>query len=210
MKAKSPNDADALVEQRLLAMALDKSKTDLRLIEPDFADRYLKGAVPEVSAAPAPMVKIPGTSITAAPPSQKVEALRALTTSVLQAKAVQTLAASATPGAVTEANRTLTKLDEALDSALDKAGKTSRVTKKRYAAVDRISDASDLLELALGAVAEARSTGAFNPEDLDEALLSLRANLGKLAQLVTRGTSSDGLPAGVSWLRSAALISDVV
>lgn len=207
LKAKSPDDAEALLEQRLLAMVLDKSKTDLRLIEPDFAERYMQSSIPSVTA-PAPPVRIPGTSITAAAPSAKVEGLRALTTKILQAKAVELYPTAATPEALAEATRSLTTLDTALDSALDKAGKNSRVTKKRYAAAERISDATEDIELAAAAVSEARSTGNFDLNDLDEALSALRSSLGKLAQIVARGADAGTLPAGVAWLSSAAVVTD--
>lgn len=207
LKAKSPDDAEALVEQRLLAMALDKSKTDLRLIEPDFADRYMKSALP-ADPPTAVAVKIPGTSVSAAGPTPQVQALRVLTTSVLQAKSVELYPASATPEALAEANEALTAVDTALDSALEKAGKNSRVTKKRYAASERISDGTEDLDLAAAAVAEARSTGNFDLEDLDDALTALRSSLGKLAQIVARGADTNSLPASVAWLRAAATLPD--
>lgn len=208
LKAKSPDEAESMVEQRLLAMILDKSKTDLRLIEPDFAERFMKIEISHPHAGSSVGVKIPGTAITAAPPSQKVEALKAITTSVLQAKAVELSPNSASPEVLSKANSTLAKFDRELDAALDKAGKNSRITKKRYAAVDRISDANEDLELAVGAVAEARATGNFDTDDLDEALLALKASIARLAQVVSRGATENGLPPGVAWLRSAASVSE--
>ena len=207
LKAKSPDEAEALVEQRLLAMALDKSKTDLRLIDPDFAERYMKNAVPD-APAPAAAVKIPGTSISAAAPSARVEALRALTTSVLQAKAVELYPTAVKPEDLASANKSLAAVDSAMDSALEKAGKNSRVTKKRYAASERISDSTEDLDLAAGAVAEARSTGNFDLADLDDSLAALRSSIGKLAQIVARGADSDSLPTSVAWLRAAATLPD--
>lgn len=208
LKAKSSDDAEALLEQRLLALAMDKAKTDLRLIDADFADRYMKDVVPAAPAQAAATVKIPGTNITAAPANPKVEALRAFTTSVLQAKTVELYPTSATPQALTEANNSLAALDTALDGALEKAGKTNRVTKKRYAAAERISDGTEDIDLAAAAVAEARSTGNFDLSDLDEALGALRSSIGKLAQIVARGTDDEALPEGVAWLRAAATLPD--
>jgi len=206
LKSKSPDEADALREQRLLAIALGKSKTDVRLIEPDFIERYMKTVLPPPAAEPVPAVKIPGTSITAAAPSKKVEALRALTDKVLQARAVQLAPNDAAPEALTKANGSLSALNDALNGALDQAGKHGRVTKKRYAAVDRLSDANEDLELTLAAVAQARATGNFDADDIDEALLELRRNIAKLAQRALPGTQSTG--DGVAWLRAAANLPD--
>lgn len=207
LKAKSSDDADALLEQRLLAMAMDKSKTDLRFIEADFADRYMKDVVP-TAPPPAAAVKIPGTSISTAPPAPRVEALRALTTAVLRAKSVELYPTSVTPAALADATKSLTEIDTALDTALDKAGKTNRITKKRFAASERISDGTTDLDLAAAAVADARSTGNFDVDDLDASLAALRTSISKLAQIVARGTDSGTLPASVAWLRAAAALPD--
>jgi hypothetical protein len=206
LKAKSPDDADALREQRLLAVALGKSKTDVRLIEADFAERYMKDVVPALKAAAPSGIKIPGTGISVAGPSQKVEALRSLTDQVLQARAVELAKGAATPAAVAAAHATLKKVDEALDVALTQAGKQGRVIKRRFAAADRLSDANEALELAHSAVADARSTSNFNPEDLEDALVELKANVVKLARLVTRG--NDSTSEGVGWLRAVASVPD--
>jgi len=206
LKAKSPDEAEALREQRLLAIALGKSKTDVRLIEPDFTERYMKSVLPSPSAEPAVGLKIPGTSITAAAPSQKVEALRALTNEALQARAVELAPGAVSAESLTKANASLRKLETALDGALTQAGKQGRVIKKRFAAADRLSDANEDLELSLAAVADARSTGNFDPDDLDEVLLAFKKNIGKLAQLVTRGPQGTG--EGFAWLRAAASLPD--
>jgi len=210
-KATDPDAAEAVREQRLLALALDKSKTDLRLIEPDFAASYLKGYIPErdaAPAAPAPARTIPGTSIKAAARSQTVQALREATDKVLKARTVETLGASAPAALLTDASRTLSSARVAVDDALDKAGKNGRVLKKRLGPSERLSDANDDIELCLVAVAEARSTGNFQPEDLDEQLSFLRTNLAKLAQLASRGGYAPGGAAGVNWLRTVASLPE--
>ena len=80
------------------------------------------------------------------------------------------------------------------------AGRQARIVKRRLAAVDRISDACDDLELAAAAVAEARSTASFNAAELDEVLVTLRINLEKLAGLVLRNSDAKG--ESVGWLRA--------
>jgi ParB-like chromosome segregation protein Spo0J len=203
LQTKSPDDADALREQRLLGLALDKSKTDLRLIEKDFVQRYMPDQLHAMPAAPP--VKIPGTSITARGPSQEVQALRQLTTSALRAKAVEVAPGETPPSEAREATEVLRRLNESMDKALDRAGKQGRVVKKRFAATDRLSDACDELALAVNAVAEARATGNFNAEDLDEILVTLKINLDKLAAIILRGSDSE--VEGIAWLRAMAKVN---
>jgi hypothetical protein len=201
LKPKSPDEAEMLREQRLLAIALGSSKTDVRLIDPGFTDRYMPSVLPTGSGGPGPGVRIPGTSITAAGPSQKVEALRALTNEALRAKAVELSPGPATREELAEATASLAKLDTALEGALKQAGKQSRVIRRRFAAADRLSDANEDLLLSVAAVADARSTGTFDADDLDEVLLAMKVNIGKLAQIVARGPHTGE---GVTWLRAAA------
>lgn len=204
LKGKSPDEAEALREQRLIAIVLGKSKTDLRLIEADFADKYLKTLAPAGSQPTAEPVRIPGTSIVANPASPKTEALRALVTEVLKARAVDTAAAAVPKETAESASNRLKKLNSELDTALDHAGRTGRLVKRRFAAADRLADANEDLHLALDSVAEARATNNFNAEDLDEQLLELKQHLVKLAQLVGRGPQVE--VEGVVWLRAVATL----
>lgn len=197
---KSSAEANALREQRLLALVLNKSKTDLRLIEPDFVKKYMKAELPTV--VPAPSLTIPGTKITVQGPTPDLLALRQLTNDALQARAMAAAKGGATPQEVTEASSKLLRLDDSLLKALDHAGKQARVVKRRLAAADRISDACDSIDFAVDAVAAARSTANFDPEDLDEILVSLRSKLAKLSMIVMRG--SDSASEGIAWLQSTA------
>jgi hypothetical protein len=205
LKSKSSDEAEALREQRLLALALNKSKTDLRLIESDFAKRYMKGVLPSVGPTAASTSKIPGLAVTVAGPSQEVEALRKLTTQILQARTIASTPGTTKPADSQKANELLKTTDESLVKGLDRAGKQGRVVKKRFAAVDRVSDACDDLELAIAAVADARATGNFDASDLDEALVTLRSNLNKLSAIITRG--SDSASEGIAWIRAVGEIA---
>jgi len=209
-KVTDPDAAAALREQRLLALALDKSKTDLRLIEPDFAASYLKDYIPQngTATAPAPARTIPGTSIKAAAPSQSVQALREVADRVLKARTIENLGPAAPVPLLADATQTLDAARTAVDDALDKAGKNGRVLKRRLGPSERLSDANDELELCLKAVADARATGNFQAEDLDEQLAAMRANLIKLAQLASRGGYAPGSAAGVDWLRAVASLPE--
>ena len=199
LKTKSPDDAEALRQQRLLAVVMNKSKTDLRLIEADFIERYMKSALPTTApSGAAPTVRIPGTSISVAGPSDRVQVLKQLTTDVLRARSIATTPGASSPAEISKAADLLSKIDQSLSKGLDHAGKQARVVKRRFAPADRVSDAGDDLDLAVAAVAEARATGNFEPADLDESLITLRVSLEKLAAIVTR--SSDCSGEGVAWL----------
>jgi hypothetical protein len=200
LKNRSPDEAEALKEQRLLAIAREKSKTDVRLIESDFADKY-----PKMKKLVRPSVDVqertvPGTDIVATAPSAHVHALRELTTRVLQARAVALAPDDFTLDHVTAANEQLAEVDAALEDALVQAGRDGRLKKRRYAPVDRLSDANEDLQLVIDAVADAAATRNFAADDLDDGLLTLRQHLVKLAQHVSRSDTNGG--DGISWLKS--------
>ena len=203
-KAKVPEDAEALREQRLLALALGKSKTDLRLIGVDFYEKYLSSQLPAegIRAVGAqnetPLSVIPGTDISVPPPSQRVVQLRAFTDQVLKARAVAQAAPNLPPEASTSASKAIGEMDVAVDEALEAAGKNARIVKRRYAASERISDANDDLRLAADAIADARAKATFQADDLDTELVELRANLLRIAQQIERGSHSTG--DGIAWL----------
>jgi hypothetical protein len=120
----------------------------------------------------------------------------------LRAKAVEKAGDRVTPSEIAEAGESLGKVRTALNDALEKAGKTGRLIKKRFGPVERLSDANDDLQLCIEAVAEARATANFRSEDLNDDLAVLRANLVKLSQLVSRGVEGDA--DGVNWLVQVA------
>lgn len=203
LKAKSPEDAEALKEQRLLAIALDKSKTDVRLIESDFSKhKKMQALLPATEKKAAAPVAVPGLSVTAPPPSQRVEQLKQLTTDVLQAKAVASTPEANPPGKTFNAGEKLKKVNDALEDALAQAGKDGRLKKRRFAPVDRLSDANEDLQLTIDAIADARATGNFEPADIDDALVTMRTNLLKIAQLIARTEAEGGQ--GIDWLKQLA------
>ncbi|MBY6350815.1 ParB N-terminal domain-containing protein [Rhodococcoides corynebacterioides] len=207
LKSKNSDQAEALREQRLLALLLNKSKTDLRLIEPDFSDKYMKDLLTDSDKqGVSDPISIPGTKIRAQGPSPRVQALRKATDRALRAKAIKVVEGDAAPTLVKQAGETLEDLDKSMENALDVAGRHGRVTKRRHAPAERLSDANDDLVLAVTAVAEARATSNLDPDDLEEAVSSVRASLTKLAQLLD--PSSEAQNPGLMWLRAAAQISD--
>lgn len=204
LKGKTPDQAELLKEQRLLAMVLDKAKTDLRWIEPDFTARYMKQLMPASKQETSASV-VPGTSVTATAPSAELESVRQLTDSVLKAKAVQNTPALASPDALAKANKDLLVVDSALDEALAKAGRNSRVTKRRLAPVERLSDVAESVDLATTAIAEARATSNFDADDIDDVLVQIQNSLTKLAQMVSRGNAAPTDRPGITWLCDAAV-----
>lgn len=205
LKARNPHEAEALREQRLMAIALDKSKTDVRFIEPNFADTYMKEIVASTPVPEQPPVKIPGTSIVPPPPPIGVQRLRALTTSVLRARAV-TGGGLAADADTVAARQDLERIDSALEAGLTQAGKSGRLKKQRLAPVERLDDVREALELTMTAISEARSTNNFSADEIDESLVLLKAQLTKLAQVVTRGYEGDS--EGVEWLRALGGLND--
>lgn len=200
LKVKAPDEAEALREQRLLAITLNKSKTDVRLIEADFLSRYAKPLMPKSTSNGATSVRIPGTQLSAPGPSAVVEAIKASTTAVLQAKAATQIHVNVSNTERTAAEQLLATTHTALDNGLDLAGRQGRVLKKKLEAADRLSDANDALELTLEAVAGAKATGNFSVSDLEDGIGAMRLNLHKLAQIVSRGSSE--ATDGVRWLQA--------
>lgn len=225
LKAKSPDLAEQLREQRLLAVVLKKSKTDLRLIEPDFAARYMKDATASIAPPSTAPVTIPGTSIKVPAASADVRALAALTDQALQAASTIAARAKCKPEAVAQAEKFLAKLDDSMSKALDLAGRQERLTKRRLGPAERLSDACDDLEQAAVAVAYARSTGSFDAGELDERLVQLKTALIRLADIVMRkdldlftaadstareaAALTDGESEGVEWLRTVRALDDL-
>lgn len=200
LKMKAPDEAEALREQRLLAIALNKSKTDLRLIEADFVSKYAKPLMPKQASTEGTAVRIPGTQLSAPGPSAVVEALKASTTAVLQAKAATQAYADVPSTERAAAQQLLASTHSALDDGLDLAGRQGRVLKRKLAATDRLSDANDALELVLEAISSAKATGNFSVSDLEDEIGVMRDNLHKLAQILSRGLSEP--TDGVRWLQA--------
>ncbi|MEU3502136.1 transcriptional regulator [Streptomyces hundungensis] len=198
--AVSRENADLLKESRLAAILLGFSKTDVRLIEPDFKARYLDKRLPEElnQAATAPAVAIPGLGRTVRAADPKVGAAKALTDSVLKAKAVAGTAETVAADRVIAASATFRTAREAVESAMETAGKDARVRKRKQAAPDRINDACQDLEQCITDLVMSRASRSLDEEALDEAVVKLRETLGRLAAQSARSISEPG--EGIAWL----------
>ncbi|MFH8606602.1 transcriptional regulator [Streptomyces sp. NPDC018029] len=200
----SKDNAEVLKETRLAAIVLGFSKTDVRLIEPDFRERYLDKKLPDAmkteSDAPA-AVAIPGLNRTMKPAAPRVAKAKALTDAILKAKAVET----AEDGLLTERSKTAVEMfgaaRVAVEEALEPAGKDARVRKRKQAAQDRITDACQDIEQCITDLTLAKASGSLDEEAFDEAVLTLRETLTKLAVVTQRSIKAPG--DGVSWLRES-------
>jgi ParB-like chromosome segregation protein Spo0J len=204
--AKNKEKADLLRENRLAAIVLEFSKTDVRHIEPEFQERYLDPRLPEdqrsESSAQTVGVAIPGLGRAVKPTGTRVVAARELTDAILKAKAVRVKGDRVSPAQFSEANQAFRSLQQIFDEALGFAGKDHSLRKKRQAAPDRVDDAAKALEQCITDVVLARGNNSLDENALDESLLNLRSVLGRLS---AEAAKSIALPdAGVRWLHTAA------
>jgi hypothetical protein len=207
LQRSDPEKAEMLREQRLLALIMNRSKTDLRLVDAGFARAYMPELIKDADGATTTLT-IGGIREPVEGPSGVVEELRQRTTEILQASAL-TVAATAVPvGQVTAAQSKLALLADQLDKALDKAEKQNRIVKRKFGPAERLSDATEDLALALEAVAHARATNDFDADDLDQPLRQLRTRLVQLAQAISRDREAASSTAdGLLWLRQSATLS---
>lgn len=206
-KAASTNRdaAEALKESRLAMIILGYAKTDVRLAQADFHEKYLDSKLPSVLRPEIPAtaaVNIPGlagVSVPDATPTAKVT--KALTDSLLRAKAAVQSGVSAGPASNSAAADKLVEAKKSFDRALPSAGRDVRLQQRKLAAPERLSDACDDIELCAGELAQARATRALDEEAFDDAVIRLRAAIQKLARQAARTFTEPG--DGVAWLLDA-------
>ncbi|MCM2427676.1 transcriptional regulator [Streptomyces sp. RKAG337] len=196
--------AELTKEYRSLAIALGRSKTDVRLIESDFRDRYLEQRLPEslkTEQSITSPVSIPGLGRSVQGAGHKVSDARALTDKVLKAKALQGAGDLMPASRVTEACRTYAAAKDVMESALEPAGRDARFRKKKQAAPDRLNEACLDIEQCITDLVLARASRSLEEEPFDEAILKLRASLRKLAVEAARSIPMPG--DGLAWLLDA-------
>ncbi|BFV58235.1 hypothetical protein KCMC57_up33390 [Kitasatospora sp. CMC57] len=199
--ATSRDSAEVIRESRMAAIMLGFSKTDVRLIEEDFQSRYLEHRLPaELKAAQsAPtVVAIPGLNRSVRGSAPKVLSARAFTDSILKAKAVESAGEKVPAAQVAEAARLLKAAGDAMEDALEPAGKDARIRKRKQAAPDRLMDAAQDIEQCITDLVLARGSRSLDEEAFDEAVVKLRHTLGKLAKEAARNVAEPG--DGVAWL----------
>lgn len=198
------DEAEIIKETRMAAIILGFSKTDVRLIESDFRDRYLSPRLPEpLRTAPGPGPErrvIPGLpgGRTVRSVSAKVLEARSFTDTILKAKAAEATPEHRTGADLTEAARAFDSAKQAMEDALTPAGKDARVRKRKQAAPERIADACSALEQCVTDLVLSRGARSLDEEAYDDALQQLRAVLGKLAGETRRTVAERG--DGAAWL----------
>ncbi|MET9917818.1 transcriptional regulator [Streptomyces sp. NPDC006435] len=196
--------AELLKENRLAAIVMDFSKTDVRLIESNFRERYLEHRLPdELKAEPAVATArvIPGINRTVKAEVPQVATARAFTDSVLRAKAVIRAGDKVPLAQSQQAASVFKEAHKAVEDALEPAGKDARVRKRKQAAPDRLNDACQDIEQCITDMVLASGSRSLDEEALDEAVLKLKATLKKLALATAQSIEVPG--EGVEWLREA-------
>ncbi|MEV7718837.1 ParB/RepB/Spo0J family partition protein [Streptomyces sp. NPDC088184] len=200
-----PDAAEQLKESRLAMVVLNYPKTSVRLAEADFHTRYVDERLPDdlrPAAQAAAAVSIPGLPGVAVPDATAtVKTIRALTDSLLQAKAASLAGDKLTPSDVTRAASKIKAARSTFDVAVKMAGQNAQLQKRKIAVPERLTDAADYVNQCAAEFAEAKSKRALDEDAFDDALLTLRASLARLAKQAGRTFSSPG--DGVDWLLNA-------
>lgn len=200
-----PDGAEQMRQTRLASLVLGLPKTSLRYVSGDFYDRYLSRQLPdELSPQPqasAPIL-IPGLEDAGAmvdPHTEGVAAARALTDTLLRARAQAAL--SKLPSEASAAELLLKKADDAFRKSAKLAGNDVTLAKKQTAVPDRIVEASDYINQGSDEFAKSRANRTLDADALDSALLELRSSMERLAKQAARAFEEPGQ--GVEWLLNA-------
>lgn len=203
--ARNRERADLMKEGRLAAIVLEFAKTDVRFIQPDFHERFLDQRLPaDLKPAPAQetaAVTIPGLGRTVQAAGARVTAAKALTDSLLRAKAVRAAGSAVTAEEHRAAAEVFDRARVVFNEALEFAGRDYRLRKKRLAAPDRITDACKDLEQCVTDLVLARGNGSLDEGAFDDALLQLRTIMERVA--VEAGKSVPLPGEGLTWLNDA-------
>lgn len=207
LERDDPDKAAVLRDSRLVGVVLNFAKTDLRVIREDFVDKYLKQRLPEgllPESAEAEVLHVPGLpDVELAAPSSDSMRVREFTDKVLRYAALRNNSSPSAPldEGVAE---TLGVIQSAFERAKRDAGADEEYRKKGLTPADRVQAASDQLEFAITALAEARSVGTLDVASMEDALETLRKSLTKLAQLAGRIEQAEDMDIGFAWLEEIA------
>ncbi|WP_033308124.1 transcriptional regulator [Streptomyces iakyrus] len=200
-----PDAAEQLKESRLAMVVLNYAKTTVRLAESDFHSRYLDERLPDElrpGVQESASVSIPGLEGVAIPDATAaVKTTRALTDALLQAKATAQAGDKLGAAAVRQADALIKSARKTFDVAVKMAGANAELQKRQVAVPARLTDAADYVNQCAAEFAEARAKRALDEDAFDDALLTLKASLARLAKQAGRTFSSPG--DGVAWLLDA-------
>lgn len=199
-----PEGAEELRESRLAATILGYPKTTVRLIDHDFRRRYLderlpKGVLPPQQESSA--VQIPGlANVMVEDSGSEVKRTRALTDILLRTKAqIKTGEKTGRPAA--EAIDLYSGVKKTFGVAVKLAGENFELQKRQVAVPERLTDAADYVRQCASEFADAKAKHALDEDAFDDALLTLKASLDRLARQAGRSFASPG--DGVNWLLQA-------
>ncbi|MFI9160006.1 transcriptional regulator [Kitasatospora aureofaciens] len=200
-----PDAAEQLKESRLAMVVLNYPKTSVRLAEADFHTRFLDERLPDdlrPATQESTAVSIPGLpGVAVSDATAAVKTTRALTDNLLRAKAATLAGDKLTPVEVTQAAAMIKSARSTFDIAVKMAGLNAQLQKRRIAVPERLTDAADYVNQCTSEFAEAKAKRALDEDAFDDALLTLRASLARLAKQAGRTFSSPG--DGVEWLLNA-------
>jgi hypothetical protein len=200
-----PDAAEQLKESRLAMVVLNYPKTSVRLAEADFHSRYLDERLPDElrpAVQESAAVAIPGLPDVAVPDATAaVKTTRALTDALLKAKAASQATDKLGTAEAAEADRLIKTARKTFDVAVKMAGQNAQLQKRQIAVPERLTDAADYVNQCAAEFAEAKSKRALDEDAFDDALLTLRASLVRLAKQAGRAFDSPG--DGVAWLLAA-------
>ncbi|WP_405817091.1 hypothetical protein OG241_21140 [Streptomyces sp. NBC_01390] len=204
------DQADILKELRLAAILLNFSKTDVRHINEDFLKEGLEQKL--LSAGPAiedrsetkpTGVMIPGLGVEVPPASSAVAEMKALNDRLLRAAAVVRSRSEADLGneAKEQAQSILDDAQKTFDEAIEAAGRSARLRKRKQLAPARLAEACASIDQCVSDLVQARTSRSLDEEAFDDAVIKLRGSLLKLAKQASRGLQDPG--DGVAWLMDA-------
>ncbi|MFE7940272.1 hypothetical protein ACFU46_23295 [Streptomyces griseoincarnatus] len=198
------DQADVLKEMRLAAILLEFSKTDVRHIDEDFLKAGLDKELPKGSgsAAQPQSVAVPGLGLEVPAASSAVAEARAMNDEILRAAAVvRSDAPTIGDAQKASAQEVWDRAQKAFDAAIEAAGRSARLRKRKQLAPARLADACASIDQCVSDLVQARTSRSLDEEQFDEAVIKLRASLLKLAQQAGRGLPQPG--EGVAWLLQA-------
>lgn len=208
METLDRDQAEVLKELRLAAILLNFSKTDVRHIDENFIKEGLVKMLPSApgggasSSAQAVGVAIPGLGLTVPAASSAVSEARALNDQILRAAAIVNDGRPSLGDAEkAESQAVLDNAKKAFDEAIEAAGRSARLRKRKQLAPARLAEACASIDQCVADLVQARTSRSLDEEAFDEAVLKLRESLRKLAQQAGRGLPNPG--DGVAWLLDA-------
>ncbi|MFD8886994.1 ParB N-terminal domain-containing protein [Streptomyces erythrochromogenes] len=206
LKQTDPDAAEQLKESRLAMVVLDFAKTSIRLAEADFHARYLDERLPaelkpaEQQSNSVSIPGLPGVALQDAVPT--VKATRALTDTLLRAKAAVQNGEKVDSAEVAQAGQLMSSASKVFTVAVKLAGQNAQLQKRKIAVPERLTDAADHVNQCASEFADAKAKRLLDEESFDDALLTLRASLIRLAKQAGRTFTTPG--DGVAWLLEAA------